>query len=109
MLFVERNRDGAIIAIRKNAITPGQEPASLLDPEVQEFFRASGEIENLSQLLILSDTSIVRVLEDLVDLLIDKKIILFTDLPAAAQDKLSGRKQIRRKIRGDDLMVEDVL
>ncbi len=109
MLFVERDKDGAIIAIRKNAIAPGQETASLLDLEVQAFFRASGEMENLSQLLILSDTSIVRVLEDLVDLLIDKKVILFTDLPSAAQEKLSGRKQIRRKIRGDDLMVEDVL
>lgn len=109
MLFVERNREGVVVAIRSSALVPDQVPASLLDPEVQAFLRASGEMDNLEQLLRLSDTSIVRVLEDLVDLLIAKKIILFTDLPLAAQEKISDRKQIRQTMRGGDLMVDDVL
>ena len=49
------------------------------------------------------------LLEDLVDLLIDKKLILFTELPPAAQEKLHGRKQIRQKLGSADLMVDDVL
>ena len=49
------------------------------------------------------------MLEDLVDLLIDKKLILFTELPPAAQEKLRGRKQIRQKLDSADLMVDDVL
>ncbi len=109
MLFIERDQDGTIVAIRSNTLTAGQETASLLDPEVQAFLKASGEMDNLAHLLALSDTSVVRVLEDLIDVLIAKKLILFTDLPPAAQDKLSGRKRIRREMHGDDLMVEDVL
>ncbi|MDX9841642.1 MAG: hypothetical protein RBS95_09310, partial [Desulfobulbus sp.] len=77
--------------------------------EVLVFLRASGELDALAQLLALSDNSIVRVLEDLVDLLIDKKLILFTELPVAAQEKLSGRKRIRQQLGNGDLMVDDVL
>ena len=73
------------------------------------FLRASGELDALAQLLALSDNAIVRVLEDLIDLLIDKKLILFTELPAAAQEKLSGRKRIRQQLGSGDLMVDDVL
>ena len=57
----------------------------------------------------VADNAIVRVLEDLIDLLIDKKLILFTELPAAAQEKLSGRKRIRQQLGSGDLMVDDVL
>jgi len=109
MLFIERDVNGNIAAIRQGQMKPGQEPASLLDEEVLTFFRASGELELLSQLLVLSDTSIIRVLEDLIDLLIDKNIILFTELPKAAQEKIQSRKKLRTKIGSDDLMVDDIL
>ena len=109
MLSIERNEAGAIVAIRNSAGIEGVEPASLLDEEVLAFLRASGELDALAQLLALSDNAIVRVLEDLIDLLIDKKLILFTELPAAAQEKLSGRKRIRQQLGSGDLMVDDVL
>ena len=109
MLSIERNEAGAIVAIRNSAGTEGVEPASLLDEEVLAFLRSSGELDALAQLLALSDNAIVRVLEDLIDLLIDKKLILFTELPAAAQEKLSGRKRIRQQLGSGDLMVDDVL
>jgi hypothetical protein len=109
MLCIERDQSGAIVAIRNSAERQGLEPASLLDEEVLAFLRSSGEVDALAQLLALSDNAIVRVLEDLVDLLIDKKLILFTELPPAAQEKLSGRKQIRQKLGSADLMVDDVL
>ena len=109
MLSIERNEAGAIVAIRNSAWIEGVEPASLLDEEVLAFLRASGELDALAQLLALSDNAIVRVLEDLIDLLIDKKLILFTELPAAAQEKLSGRKRIRQQLGSGDLMVDDVL
>ena len=109
MLFIERDANGAIIAIRQGQMMPGQEPASLLDEEVLNFFKASGELELLSQLLAHSDVSIIRVLEDLIDLLIDRKIILFTELPKEAQEKIQSRKQLRTKIGSEDLMVDDIL
>ena len=42
-----------------------------------------------------SDTSLVRVLEDLIDVLINRGVIQFTDLPEAAQAKLLERRETR--------------
>lgn len=42
-----------------------------------------------------SDADLARVTEDLVNLLVQKGVILFTDLPPAAQAKLLARQQTR--------------
>ncbi len=109
MLCIERDQSGAIVAIRRVEDRPGLESASLLDEEVLGFLRDAGELENLSQLMASTDTAIVRVLEDLIDLLIDKKLILFTDLPPAAQEKIHERKLLRSRIGSVSLMVDDIL
>ena len=109
MLFVERNQEGSIVALRTGASGPGQEPVSLLNQEVLRFLESSCELDALAQLFSLSDTTIVRVLEDLVDLLIDKKLILFTELPPAAQTKLQNRKRLRQQLEASQLMVDDIL
>ena len=54
-------------------------------PDAQEF-------------LASSDLDLVRVLEDLVDLLVDKGVIRFTDLPGSAQAKLMNRKSARSNL-----------
>jgi len=109
MLFVERDHEGTIVAIRRGEEGCGLEPVTLLDTEVLSFLQSSGEIESLAQLLMHSDASIVRVLEDLVDLLIKKKVILFTELPVEAQVKIQNRKQLRARLVDDQLMVSDIL
>lgn len=109
MLFVERDTKGAIVAIRKDEEETGREPASLIDEEVHAFLTSNGVIEPLTDMLALSDASIVRVLEDLIDLLIDKKLILFTELPSQAQEKIRNRKHLRAQIGTDQLMVDDIL
>ncbi len=45
-----------------------------------------------------TDTSLVRVLEDLIDVLINRGVIQFTDLPEAAQAKLLERRQTRASL-----------
>ena len=45
-----------------------------------------------------SDTSLVRVLEDLIDALITRGVIQFTDLPEAAQAKLFERRETRASL-----------
>lgn len=42
-----------------------------------------------------SDREMIRVYEDLVDLLIGKNLVLLTDLPTPAQEKLLRRKRLR--------------
>ena len=49
----------------------------------------------------------MRVLEDLINTLIDKKVILFTDLPIAAREKLSTREKIRGHLNTLDNLVGD--
>ena len=109
MLYVERNDKGQIIAVRKRK--PGEaagEKLSLLNAEVLAFLSQSeSEINSLAQILALTDESIIRVLEDLIDLLIKKNIILFTELPEEAQEKIRERKQARELIGTEPIMVDD--
>jgi hypothetical protein len=55
--------------------------------------------DKAEELLSQSDTAIARVLEDLVDVLITRGVIQFTDLPVAAQDKLLSRRQTRARLK----------
>jgi hypothetical protein len=52
-----------------------------------------------TQALSESDAAIARVLEDLVDVLITRGVIQFTDLPEAAQNKLLNRRQTRAMLK----------
>ena len=64
--------------------------------------------DDVEELLSQSDTAIARVLEDLVDVLITRGVIQFTDLPIAAQDKLLSRRQTRARLKNSlDLLPGD--
>ncbi|HHU94867.1 MAG TPA: hypothetical protein GXX62_07330 [Alcaligenaceae bacterium] len=64
--------------------------------------------ESIKKQLSTSDAELVRVLEDLIDVLIANGTIRMTDLPPKALEKLTSRKQTRRKLNnslnllGDD-------
>jgi hypothetical protein len=47
---------------------------------------------------------LVRVLEDLIDLLITRDVIRFTDLPLPAQEKLMERRSMRQSLGALDLL-----
>ena len=98
MAYIKRNSSGRIIGISDLAESGDDEELDLENPEIQAYL-----VKARSQLLS-SDTETIRVIEDLVDLLIEKKLILLTDLPPAAQKKLSERQRIR-----DDLGVVENL
>ena len=52
----------------------------------------------LIQQLAQTDAKIPRITEDVLDALITKGVIALTDLPAAAQQQLAQRKQLRAKL-----------
>ena len=56
-----------------------------------------------------SDFDLIRVLEDLINLLIEKNTIHFTDLPEAAQKKLINRKGLRDSGNSLDLLGDEGL
>lgn len=55
-------------------------------------------IPDPSNALSQTDTGLARVLEDLIDVLITRGLIQFTDLPDAAQVKLLERRQTRANL-----------
>jgi hypothetical protein len=109
MLYIERNTDGTIAAIHQTPSAKTTEQKSLMDEEVLEFLGKEGRLDSWVKLLSLSDVSIIRVLEDLIDLLIKKNVIMMTELPEEARDKLGQRKRVRERMEHDQLMVDDIL
>ena len=91
MLYIERNANGTIIALHNNPSQNAVAATSANDQEVALFLSQHAPENKLIQ----TDLKLVRVLEDLIELLIAKKLICLTDLPSAAQLKLLDRKKIR--------------
>lgn len=106
MLYVERGDDGKIVAIHNNATPQAQEQASFMDEEVMAFLKATGA---WGESLALSDAGTVRVIEDLIDLLVRKNVINFTELPEHAQQRIRERKALRERIVSNDLLVHDII
>lgn len=109
MPYVARNRSGAIIAVFKERNDCAREAVSPEDRELQSFLgqnslarKARDRVVNhskLQQALRQSDAEFVRVLDDLITVLLNKGIIVFTDLPAEARQKLMIRRRLRDRAR----------
>jgi len=54
-----------------------------------------------------SDQALIRVVEDVVDTLIRKDLLHFTDLPEAAQAKLLERRVLRKSANALNLLQDD--
>ncbi len=93
MFYVTRNSNGVIHTISKLE-QPGSEMLDDGNPEIKEFLSS-----DLNSVFAALDTEFFRVLEDLIDTLIEKNVIHHTDLPVAAQQKLLTRKGIRQHVQ----------
>ncbi len=109
MLYIERNSGGSITAIHHTPTASATEQKTLLDEEVLAFLNKDGSLDSWIQLLSLSDVSIIRVLEDLIDVLVKKNVIMLTDLPTEARDKLKERKRVRKKMENNSFIVNDII
>ena len=108
MVYVHRNTLGGIDSISEKANELHQEHLSIDNPEFIDYLKQSDNSEEVKTALSSSDVALVRVLEDLINALIDHKVIRFTDLPLAAREKLSDREKIRGHLLSlDNLMGDD--
>lgn len=108
MLYIERDRDGQLRRVEAAPFEgmTGTLPAS--SDEVREWLAEHGDEHAQRVGLQASDLDMVRVLEDLIGVLIDRGVIRFTDLPEAAQRKLQARQQTRARLGGlSGLLGED--
>lgn len=106
MPFVKRDEQGAVTAVSEESGAGFTEELSKDDPAFAAFLARVGSSEASS--LEATDQDFIRVLEDVVELLIAKGLILFTELPESAQQKIMRRQQMRSQV-GDlqDLISED--
>lgn len=105
MPYVARNAQGRITAVYDTAREGAGERLDADDPALRAFLgleAAGGRLQS-------SDLGLVRVIEDLVDLLVDKGVILFTELPAPAQEKLLERGRLRRALGAAPVVDDDEL
>lgn len=111
VVYVRRDAQGRIVAVSESAHTDHDESLPHDAAEVQAFFGSMNPDESGTgqDQLANSDLRMVRVLEDLIDLLVDKAVIRFTDLPEAAQSKLLARRNMRHSIRSLNLLDDDAL
>ena len=111
MFYAERDQNGTVIAIRKQpgGDTVDREPLS--QNEVEAFLSSEFGRNSYEVMLRAADQTMIRVLDDLIDVLVRKNIILLTDLPEEAREKLGSRQEVRRRMHdeGDDLTVDDIL
>lgn len=96
MPFVKRDATGRIVALYRERSDEAPEYLSSGHPEIAEFAdpEAGGERRNMLQ----SDLEMIRVYEDLIDILISKRVVVLTDFPTAAQEKLVRRKRLRTSL-----------
>jgi hypothetical protein len=105
MPFVKRDEQGNIVAVSQAASPDFDEELPAGHPALTGFVEGvTGHVSNLAA----SDLDLIRVLDDVVELLIAKGVILFTDLPEDAQQKIFKRQQLRAQLGGlHDLVDND--
>lgn len=95
MLYIKRNQNDEILEIEFTQ-KEGFEEISLHDPNLARYIENSeNSDEIIHKVLGRLDLDMVRIIEDVIDILIDKNIMLFTDLPDPVQNKILFKKAIR--------------
>jgi hypothetical protein len=99
MPFVKRNLEQQIVglSISQDNVAETVEFVPADSAEIQNFL-AEHFLPIQSQALVAEDIALVRVLEDVVDLLITRNFITFSDLPIPAQNKLLAKKGMRERL-----------
>ena len=108
MPFVERNERGEVIAM---SVVPSARCDEELPGDHGDVLAFIGQVSPFEEKSRFqeADYAFIRVLEDVVELLIDKGVFMFTELPEAAQEKMNMRRGLRDRLSVKlDLIEEDL-
>ncbi|WP_374326569.1 hypothetical protein [Azonexus sp.] len=92
MLYVARDAEGRVCELHPVPLDGATEEVAADNPEVLQFIHERWRESQLNEL----DRDFVRVIEDTIELLIAKGVIMFTDLPPKVQEKMLRRKEVRQ-------------
>lgn len=106
MIYIKRNAQNKIEDIQFSP-KPDYEFSSLFDPEIKAFIEETQNAELIKKILKTMDLEMVRVIEDLVDILVDRRLILFTDLPEPVQNKLLFKRSVRENLAPETSMIDE--
>ena len=99
MFYVQRDAQGQLIRVEATAYAEATETLPADNHEIQDWY-ANEAVEVSLKQLKQSDLDMIRVLDDLIQVLTSKGVIRVTDLPPAAQAKLMDRTQAREALGG---------
>lgn len=88
MFYVQRNAAGQLLRVEAAAFDQFTEMLPSDHADIQEWF-ADDVVENSLNQLKQSDLDMIRVLEDLIDVLTAKGVFKITDLPPARRPSCS--------------------
>jgi len=98
LAYIKRNDYGEIISVQKSQSNEYLEYLESENSELKTFLKKSASPQILKNSLSSSDGEMVRVIDDLIDLLVEKQVFVFTELPEAVQAKLNARSTLRSEI-----------
>lgn len=96
MPFVRRDEEGRVAAIYREMASGAEEYLPPHHSEILDFLRETTDVDKPS--MLQSDLDMIRVYEDLTDILLGKNVVMLTDFPPAAQEKLVHRKRLRSSL-----------
>ncbi|MFP1724330.1 tryptophan synthase subunit beta [Lonsdalea quercina] len=107
MFYILRDNDGNLVRVEPVPFE-GMNGELLQDSvEAQAWMNNQQSILSSLEQLRNSDLEMVRVLEDLIQVLTQKGLLNITDFPQAAQLKLIQRAQAREVLGGLDALIRD--
>lgn len=105
MPHIIRDAKGQILAALDRPSNGPTEEVASDDAELVAFLARKGPTSYFD--LLRADLEFVRVIEDLIAVLLAKGVLLLTDLPEQAQEKLLRRGSLRRQFRGASNLMDD--
>jgi hypothetical protein len=107
MPFIRRDPTGTIVEALDAPTGEALEFLEADDPEVNRFHQRQGDAAQIREELAISDVEMARVVEDLIDVLIKKKVLSDADLPSAVNSKLNRRRAMRKTMNSLGRLISD--
>lgn len=107
MFYVQRGADGTVVGVSTSPQGSDEPPLSGEHPDIVNFLLRHGGDAAAVEALAATDVNLVRVVEDLIGLLAENGVIMFTDLPEGAQRKLLLRERLRARLGEINPMVDE--
>lgn len=93
MTYAKRDSQGQIVAL---SVIKTDECYEFIDNNSDELSLALTKFSSANTNILASDVAMIRVIEDIIDILISKSLISVNDLPQSVQLKLLARKSYRK-------------